>query len=267
VNLMPRPVPLRVVAAVAPLAALATLASLGAGVTSAAAAGTPAKDAQSEYQAAVNAATNQTVHFVSDVTEGNVTLHGSADVGATSGQQVLTVKNGKIIEQMTAKVVGSTGYVNGNRAALANIIQLTPAQSKKYAGQWLSFPASNPALAGLVGGLVKTQVATELGIEGPYTFATDATVDGQHAKAIKGTESTANGGKTAEILYVPSSGKPLPIKEVTNPGAKAHSSTIHGTITFSNWGEKPSVKAPAHSTSILKLAPPSSSGATTTTGG
>jgi hypothetical protein len=38
-------------------------------------------------------------------------------------------------------------------------------------------------------------------------------------------------------------------------------------VTFSNWGQKTSVKAPAHSTSILKLAPPSSSGTTTTTGG
>lgn len=264
---MPRPVPFRVVAAAAPVAALATLATLGAGVTSAGAASAPATNAQSEYQAALNAAKNQSVHFVSNVIEGSVKLHVAGDAGDTSGQQALTVKNGKSTEHMSTEVVGSSGYVNGNSAALQNIIGLTSAQSKKYAGKWLSFPTSNSALAQLVSGLLKSQVASELGIDGPYTFATDATVNGQHAKAIKGTVSTNSGGKTAEILYVPSSGKPLPIEEITNPSASAQSSTIHGTVTFSNWGEKTSVKAPAHSMSILKLAPPSSSGATTTTGG
>jgi hypothetical protein len=118
-----------------------------------------------------------------------------------------------------------------------------------------------------VSGLLKSQVASELSINGPFTFGTDATVNGQHASAIKGTVSTSNGGKVSEILYIPASGNPLPIEEVTDPGAKATSSSLHGTVTFSNWGEKTSVKAPAHSTSLLKLAPPSSSSTTTTTGG
>jgi hypothetical protein len=264
---MPRPVPVRPAAAAAGVAALAALAALGTSVVPAGAASTTAKTAQSEYQAAVKAAGNQTVHFVSVVTQGNVSLHVSGDAGTTSGAQTLTVNNGKATERMMAEIVGSTGYVNGNTTALQNVIGLTAAQSKKYAGQWLSFPTSNTGLAQLVSGLLKSQVATELGIDGPFTFGTDATVNGHHATGIKGSVSTSNGGKVTEILYVPSTGTPLPIEEVTNPGAAAHSSSLHGTVTFSNWGEKTSVKAPAHSMSILKLAPPSSSGATTTTGG
>jgi hypothetical protein len=262
---MSRPVPVRPAAAVAGVAAFAALAALGATGVPAGAASTPAKTAQSDYTAAVKAAGNQSVHFVSVVTQGSVTLHVAGDAGATSGAQTLMVNNGKATERLSADVVGSTGYVNGNSTALLNVIGLTAAQSKKYAGQWLSFPTSNTALAQLVSGLLKSQVATELGIDGPFKFGTDATVNGQHATAIKGTVSTSSGGKVSEVLYVPSSGNPLPIEEVTNPGASAKSSSLHGTVTFSNWGEKTSVKAPAHSTSLLKLAPPSSSSATTTT--
>ncbi len=215
----------------------------------------------------MKAAGNQSVHFVSVVTQGNVTLHVVGDAGTSSGAQTLTVNNGKVAEHLSAEIVGSTGYVNGNNNALHNVIGLTTAQSKKYAGKWLSFPTSNTALAQLVSGLLKSQVATELGVDGPFTFGTATTVNGQHAIAIKGSVSTDSGGKVTEILYVPAKGNPLPIKEVTNPSASAHASTIHGTVTFSNWGEKTSVKAPAHSVSILKLAPPTSSGATSTTGG
>ena len=264
---MRRPVSVRPTAVAAGVAACAALAAVVANAVPAGAASTPATSAQSEYQAAVKAATNQSVHFVSDVTQSNVTLHVSGDAGATSGSQSLTVDNGKVHERMSAEVVGKTGYVNGNSTGLQNIIGLTDAQASKYAGKWLSFPMSNTTFSQLAAGLLKSQVASELGINGPFKYASDATVNGQQAHGIQGTVSTNNGGSVPEVIYVASAGKPLPIEEVTNPGAKTHSSTIHGTVSFSNWGEHVSVLAPAHSVSLLKLAPTSTSGATTTTGG
>jgi hypothetical protein len=266
---MPRPVPVRVAAAAAGMAAataaFAALATLGAGVAPAGAASTPSKSASSEYNAALAAAKDKSVHFVSVVNEGGVTLHVTGDAGATSGQQTLTVQNGKTTEHMTAEIVGSNGYVNGNSNALHNVIGLGTSASNKYAGKWLSFPTSNTGLAQLVAGLLKSQVDSELGLDAPYAYGANATVNGQQAVAIKGQVSTSSGGKVAEVLYVPASGKPLPIQEVTNPGSSSKSS-IHGTVSFSNWGETAPVKAPAHATSLLKLAPASSSGATTTTG-
>lgn len=269
---MPRPVPVRVAAAAAGMAAataaftgLAALATFGAGVAPAGAASTPSKSASSEYNAALAAAKDKSVHFVSVVNEGGVTLHVTGDAGATSGQQTLTVQNGKTTEHMTAEIVGPNGYVNGNSNALHNVIGLGTSTSNKYAGKWLSFPTSNSGLAQLVAGLLKSQVDGELGLDSPYSYGSDATVNGQQAVAIKGQVSTSSGGKVAEVLYVPVSGKPLPIEEVTNPGSSSKSS-IHGSVSFSNWGENSPVKAPAHSTSLLTLAPASSSSATTTTG-
>jgi hypothetical protein len=264
---MRRPLPLRPTAVAVGVTAVAALTTAAAYGTAAGAASAPAKTAQSQYQDAIKAATNQSVHFQTNVTQSNVTLQQSGDAGTTSGSESLTIRNGKQTEHMSAEVIGKTGYVKGNTTGLQNILGLTTAQARKYANQWLSFPMSNSNQAQLVGGLLKSQVATELSFSGPFTHAAHATVNGQDAIGIKGSVGTSNGSSVPEILYVPSSGKPLPIEEVTNPGAKGRSSTIHGTVTFSNWGEHVAVQAPAHAVPLSKLAPKSTSGATTTTGG
>ena len=256
-----RQIPVRPAAAAAALAAVA--ASALAGVAAPAGASTtPGTTASTEYQAALKAVGNQGVHFVSTADQSGVTLDVSGDAGTTSGQQVLVVKNKNLTERMTARVVGSNGYVNGNEAALQNVIGLTAAQSKKYAGTWMSFPTSNQGLDELVGGLLSSQVSKEIEIGGPYTYGTGATVGGQHALAILGSVSTQSGSKVPVVLYVPSSGKPLPIEEITNAGTAGGSSAIHGTVTFSQWGENKSQTAPTHTVSLLKLVPASSSSAT-----
>jgi hypothetical protein len=60
------------------------------------------------------------------------------------------------------------------------------------------------------------------------------------------------------VLYIPASGTPLPIQEVTNAGSGGGSSAIHGVVSFSHWGENVSQTAPTHTTSLLKLVPASS---------
>jgi hypothetical protein len=264
---MRRRLPVRPTAVAVGTAACAALAAFGAYGTPAGAASASTTNAQSEYQAALKAAANQSVHFQTNVTQGNVTLQQSGDAGTSSGSETLTVHNGKITEHMSAEVVGKTGYVKGNTAGLQNILGLTAAQSRKYAGKWLSFPMSNTNLAQLAAGLLKSQVATELSFSGPFTHAANANVNGQNAKGIKGSVSTNTGSSVPEILYVPATGKPLPIEEVTNPSAKGHATTIHGTVSFSNWGEQVAVAAPTHPVALSTLAPKSTSGATTTTGG
>jgi hypothetical protein len=264
---MRRPLPVRPTAVALGAVACAALAAFGAYAAPVGAASAPSQSAQSEYEAAVKAATNQSVHFQTDVTQGRVRLQQSGDAGSHSGSEALTIHNGNLTEHMNTELVGNTGYVKGNTTGLQNILGLSAAQAHKYQGQWLSFPISNSNLAQLVGGLLKSQVATELGFSGPYTHASDATVNGRNAIGIKGKVSTSDGTSVPEILYVPSTGKPLPIEEVTNPNAKAQASTIHGTVSFSNWGQRHEVPAPAHSVPLSTLAPPSTSGATTTTGG
>ncbi len=246
------------------LAALSTLSALAAGPGTAGAA-TPS--AQTEYRASLNAVGGQGVHFSSVATQSGVTIHVEGDTGSTSGSQSLIVKKGSLSEHVNALVTGTTGYVKGDKTALHNVLGLSNALAGKYAGTWLSFPTSNSALGQLVGGLLNSEITTELQMSGPFTYSAVKTVNGQQARAIHGFVSTQSGSKVPVVLYIPSSGAPLPIQEVTNPGGAGGSSAIHGTVSFSHWGETTNVKAPGKSVSLLKLVPSATSGATSTTGG
>jgi hypothetical protein len=90
-------------------------------------------------------------------------------------------------------------------------------------------------------------------------------VNGQHVQAVRGTVSTQSGSKVPVVIYVPATGSPLPVEEVTNPGASGGSSSIHGTVVFTHWGQKVTEKSPSHSVSLLKLVPSAASGAASTT--
>jgi hypothetical protein len=246
------------VAAVAFALAGAPSTAGAASTTTTTSAGSPA--ATATYNAALKAVGTKGVHFASVAKQGGATLTVTGDAGTTSGAQTLVVKNKGVTERMSARVVGSTGYVTGNEAALQDVIGLTKAESSKYAGKWLSFPTSNTGLSELVGGLLSSQVSKELEISGPFTVGKSATVAGQKATAIVGSVATESGSKVPVVLYVPASGTPLPIQEVTNSGSAGGSSAIHGIVTFSNWGENKSQSAPSGAFSLLKLAPASSSG-------
>jgi hypothetical protein len=247
-------------AAALALAAPAGAASTTTTTAAAAAAGSAAATAQ--YNAALKAVGTKGVHFVSVAKQNGAELDVSGDAGNTSGTQTLVVKNKSTTERMSALVVGSTGYVKGNEAALQDVIGLTKAESTKYANKWLSFPTSNEGLGELVGGLLSSQVAKELEISGPYTYAKNATVAGQKATAIEGAVANESGGKVPVVLYIPAGGTPLPIREVTNSGSAGGASAIHGVVTFSNWGENKNQTAPTKTVSLLKLVPASSSSST-----
>jgi hypothetical protein len=206
------------------------------------------------------------VHFTSTAVQNGIRLEIAGDTGDTSGAQKITIRRGGTTESMTAMVVKKTGYVNGNKAALHDVIGLTNAQSSKYAGTWLSFPTSS-SLGTLVSGLLNKEVATELAVSGPYTYGKKTTVNKLSALTISGTVATDGGAAVPVVLYVQASGPPKPIKEITNPSKSGGSSAISGTVAFSNWGEKKTQQAPGHTVSLLKLVPTANSGATSTTAG
>jgi hypothetical protein len=235
-------------------ASLATAVAAGAVAGAAGAVGT-ASVAKAKYQAAMKAASAQNVHYVSKATEQGVTLEVIGDTGRTSGSQVLEVQNGSTVEDLAVVLIGSTGYLRGNVAALETVLGLTSKQSATYANKWLSFPTSNTSLAELVSGLRDSEVPGELQMTGPYSLGGTKMIAGHAAEAINGTAATSSGTKVPIVLYVSSSGTPRPMQEITNPSAK--SSAIKGTVTFSNWGEMTHPKAPTKSTPLVPLLPAS----------
>jgi hypothetical protein len=249
--------------AVATTVGLTGLISLAAAPATPAGATTPAT-AQTKYLASINAVGDQGVHFVSHAKQGNVTFTVSGDTGSKSGTQTLSLKQGSTLEHMTVVLVGSTGYVNGNPTALTDVLGLSKTGAKKYAGTWVSFPATKQQYGDLVAGLLDSEVSGELKMNGPYKFGKTKTINGKSATAIVGTVSDDSGNSIGSTLYVSASGAPLPIQQTTGPTGKG---TITGTVTFTKWGQNVSQKAPAHSISVTKLAAVSTSGSTTTTTG
>lgn len=238
--------------AIAAAAAAATSLSAVAGPAGA------SSTAASTYTAALKAAATHDVHFASMATQQGTSISVIGDTGMTSGSQTLTVRKGKSNETLSVMLVAGTGYVKGNTAGLVQILGLGAALGAKYGGKWLSFPTSDANLAGLVNGLQAKDVPTELKITAPLTFGTTKSVNGQSATAIKGTVGASATTQVPVVLYVASSGTPYPLEEVTNPSKSAGKKGIYATVIFTQWGEKTHEKAPAHSTSLLSLAAPTS---------
>ncbi len=252
------------IAALATAATIATIATVVAVTPAWAGTESTPPSAQSLYQAALKATTAKTVHFVSYASENGVAIRVTGDAGPNSGTQSLTVTKGNTTEKVKAKTVGAIGFVQGNSTALRNVLGLTAAQSRTYAGKWLSFPSSNSAFDDLLGGLLSAEIPQELQLGGTLRYDPATKIGGQPALAIRGQVSTVTGKKVPEVLYVPASGTPLPLAEVTNPGAPKAAS-IHGQLVFTHWGERLTVHAPSHTVSLLTLAPTATSGATSTT--
>jgi hypothetical protein len=151
--------------------------------------------------------------------------------------------------------------VNGNTTALKDVIGLPSATASKYAGKWVSFPATNQQYSELVSGLLNSEVAGELKMSGPFHYGATKTIDGKSAIAVIGSVSDSAGNSVSSTLWVAASGPPLPIEQTTGASSKG---AIAGTVTFTKWGQKVAQKAPANPTAISKLVPASSSTTTTT---
>ncbi|HWE66894.1 MAG TPA: hypothetical protein VG298_09645 [Acidimicrobiales bacterium] len=233
----------------------AAAVSLGASLAGLAALGPPASGATSaktQYQAVLRAAGSESVHYVSKANDQGVVLEVIGDTGQTSGSQVLVIQSGSTVEELEVVLVGATGYVRGNANSLQKIIGLSAAQSTTYTNVWLSFPATDPTLAQLVGGLRNKDVATELAMSGPYTLAGTKKVGGHTTQGVKGFATSSSGGKVSIALYYETGTTPHPVEEVTNPGKAGG---IAGTVTFSKWGEKNHTVAPSKVVSLASLAP------------
>jgi hypothetical protein len=235
------------------IAVAASLTTTVVGTTLLSGSAGAANSAKTMYRAALKAAGSENVHYVSKATEQGISLDVVGDTGPSAGSQVLEVQSGSTTERLSVVLIGATGYIRGNESALEKVLGLTTAQSNTYTNKWLSFPTSNTALAELVSGLRNADVALELRMTGPYTMGGTKVIAGHTTQAINGTASTSSGTKVPIVLYVSADGTPRPVEEVTNP--KAKSSSITGTVIFSDWGEKTHPTAPTKSTPLVPLLP------------
>ncbi|MFL6238557.1 MAG: hypothetical protein ACJ735_03545 [Actinomycetes bacterium] len=230
----------RGISAVVGLAALLAISSCGGSSSGSKAKGqsaspTPAFQSLSAAEILAAAkADGEAKASVRDVAAGQLgpnALNGRLDVNREEGSQELHLGS----NAMSEVFVDGIAYVKGDAVTLEQIVGLTSAQAKKYAGKWIAFHSQDEAYADAIDGMT---LASDLDDSLDLTSAkkTDVTsVNGVTAIGVSGKDPSGE----AETVLISVNAPHLLLT--------AHSSGdgFDVTETFSQWGQAVHVQAPA----------------------
>jgi len=121
-------------------------------------------------------------------------------------------------------------------------MNLSPTDATIDAGKWILFSTANTAFSQVVAGVRSRDVAQEIALKGPFTLGPSRTLDGYAVDAIRGMLDLKGSKPEHAVLYVRSSGRPLPVEEDTVDAQGKPNGEDH--IVFSKWGERVRPLAP-----------------------
>src|SRR5271165_3131966 len=162
--------------------------------------------------AAVAATKHQTsFHFVETAGHAGNGVFVVADIGDTSGEQRVTIHDGKRSGHLTLLLAHKTAYFRGDLLGLEDFTGLSPKLSGEYSGKWISVPSSDRSFAVIAGTLAVGTAASQLvQLPGTLTRVGTSTRLGQPAVAVKAVQ-TSGAGSLKLTLYVKTTGEALPI--------------------------------------------------------
>jgi hypothetical protein len=185
--------------------------------------------------AAKAAAAKGFVHTVATLKQGKESARVVNDTGTPNGRQVIIA--GK--QHTEILLVDEIAYLRANEEALTDFLGFPPDEASTYADKWLSFTISDAGYGELVETLDMTSLIENITLTGELTKTAVTTIDGRRAIGIKGEHPQGGTG----TLYVAADGEPLPVRmEIADQNASS------GSLVFSDWGKKVSVKAPSGAT-------------------
>jgi hypothetical protein len=187
----------------------------------------------------------RSVHYVASSTFGSVTIAQVGDVGATTGIQRITYRNGAT-GRVTVVVAANTAFFRGDAIALANYMGFKARPAVKYANVWVKIPHDNPDYSAVAADVTIPSNAESLPPSGKLTLLPDTTIAGQRVVGVQGVASTGQ-GRVVQKLYARATGAPLPVREVASRGADARF-----TVTFSRWNEPLTFFVPPNAVPISK---------------
>jgi hypothetical protein len=204
--------------------------------------------------AAAVAATKQqsSFHFVETAGEGSNGVVVVGDVGTSSGEQHVTIREGKKNGHVTLILSGKTAFFQGDALGLEGFTGLSAKLSTQYADKWISVPSSNTSFSTIAGTLEVGTAATQfVKLPGTLTRGETSTQSGHAAVAVNAAEKTSTGSLTLTI-YVATMGEALPIlvagtTTATGTGSRSISAK------FSGWGEPLHVITPSTSVPIAEV--------------
>ena len=182
------------------------------------------------------------MHFVSTAMQSGVSLTVIGDTGTTSGAQTLMVKSGKT-HRAHERPRGRFDWIRRRqrgRPPPRHRPHQEPVVEVRQRVDVVPDVEQRPGRAGERAASTR-RWSNELQMSGPYTYGTATTVDGQHALAIRGSVAHAERLQGARRPLRPGQRHAAADRGDHQPREVGRgSSAIHGTVTFSKWGEKKS---------------------------
>jgi hypothetical protein len=191
--------------------------------------------------AAVRSGGSVHVDITSVGTDGSVVF--SDDATAGGGRQVITF-NGT--GHATILLIDGVDYVRADAQALQGFFQAPLAQAEQAAGRWISLhPGEKLGLStydDVTAGITLSSVASELQLSGTLSKSPPTTVAGRPAIGVQAPLPASDGLPKAKlVLYVTDDSALRPLRyELVGGGS------TQNEISFSRWGEKLSLAAPAN---------------------
>jgi hypothetical protein len=166
----------------------------------------------------------------------------SDDAAGRSGRQVITIDG---TGHATILLIGGVDYVRADVQALQGFFELPLPAAEHAAGQWISLrpgeKLGTSTYDDVTAGITLSSVATELQVGKPLSETAPATVAGQPVIGVQAPLPASDGPRGAKVvLYMTDNAALRPVRyELADGGS------TQNTISFSRWGEKLSLTAPA----------------------
>jgi len=199
--------------------------------------------AQSTLATTLAAAKKQSsVHFVATTTVGprSVTLNG--DASSSEAQQVVTIHDGSSVGHLTARLVPTGLYFNGDAKGLETYLRVPTASAPKYAGRWIVISNSASSFSQIVSSMTIGAAVDQISLTGPLSEST-ALANGRHVIVLTGrTTALSSNAKTGPAELNVAAGSHLP---VSFSGRGPGTTKAVAAITFSHWGEPVHLATPS----------------------
>jgi hypothetical protein len=195
--------------------------------------GVASKSGKAILEAAKQAAQNaSSVHVVSSIKVGRLSLSGDLELGKEEGRAHLNVL-GNDFEVIR---VASTLYAKGSAEFYRGLLSTARVPNRT----WLKSSSSTTKLGQIAHFTeLRRQLDRMLSTPGSVTKGPSTTIDGQKVIELKEATKVYKGS-----LYIATTGKPYPLLLVKNGGRE------RGRTTFSGWDKRLLVGAPSPSVDI-----------------
>ena len=227
-----------------------------AGASARAASGTPSASGPvvsaprllSAALAALRAGGSVHVDITSVAHGGSVAF--SDDATGRGGRQVVTIDGDG---HATILLIDGVDYVQADAQGLQALFDVPVAQAEQAAGQWISLrpgeKLGTSTYDDVTAGITLSSVATELQLGSPLSKTAPATVAGQPVIGVQAPLPASDGLRGAKmVLYVTDGPALRPVRyELVGGGS------TQNTISFSRWGEKLTLTAPANAVPASSL--------------